>query len=88
MKKYLVVSSALMFVSMFSIAQSTRNHIEKALTSPGAAESSAKADAMLIDKKAIKDSSTYDAGDASTRKDNKRLFKRKKKSLKKDQYSF
>ena len=82
MKKYLAVSLTLMFSAMYSVAQDTRDHIVKALTDPKSAESSAKADAMLIDHKFIKNNSSYQTKEPSSNRDNKRVLKRKKISPK------
>ena len=68
MKKYFIVSATLVLFSLFSNAQDTRAHIEKALTHPKATENAAKADALLIDKKAIKDDTAHDRNKQAIRK--------------------
>ena len=61
MKKYFIVASALTLITLCAGAQTTRQHIEKALTDPRSAENAARADAMLIDNKRLMDSSQVEA---------------------------
>ena len=68
MKKYFIVASALTLITLCAGAQTTRQHIEKALTHPKATENAAKADALLVDKKAIKDDTAHDRNKQAIRK--------------------
>lgn len=56
MRKYFLVSSAAVMISVCSVAQTSRERIERALKDPKAAENAAKADVLLIDKTKISDS--------------------------------
>lgn len=83
-KKHLAISSAFLFSAMFVYAQSNRERIEKALTDPKAAEHSAKADARVIDKKVIADSTSFKSTGSMSKKDRKRFLKRRKISSSKE----
>ncbi len=83
-KKHLAISSAFLFSAMFVYAQSNRERIEKALTDPKAAEHSAKADARVIDKKVIADSTSFKSTGPMSKKDRKRFLKRRKISSSKE----
>lgn len=82
MTKYLVVFFALLATGTVSTAQSIRSNIEKALTDPKVAESSAKADALLINHKLVTTSYRYPGQVPATKKEKKRSFKRTKISPK------
>lgn len=83
-KKHLAISSALLFSAMFSFAQSNRERIEKAMSDPKAAEHSAKADARVIDKKVIADSTSFKSTESMSKKDRKYFLKRRKSSSSKE----
>ena len=82
MKKYLAFSTIAILLSTLSFAQTTQEQIDKAMKDPKAAENAAKADARLIDKKNIKDSTGYKEGVSgkAAKKERSCLFKRKKRS--------
>ena len=78
MKKYILITGASVFVAMFSSAQNTRTHIEKALNDPKSSENAAKADALLIDKTSIKTDTAYDSGRKASKKEKIRSRKTKR----------
>ena len=81
-KKSSLFIAGLLFISMASFSQTIKENIEKQAKDPKTAENAAKADVLLINKKAITDSTSVRQKPATSNQ-TKSTVKRKKKKCSK-----
>jgi Na+-transporting methylmalonyl-CoA/oxaloacetate decarboxylase gamma subunit len=79
MKKYFLSILIMMVISVTSFSQTTQQKLDEVKKDPKTSENAAKADARLIDKKNVVDSTPVK--NTPKRKDSRCIFKRKNKSV-------